>query len=83
MNHHFLHPVFHSLYARLTLWVMLTVIIVFAILTLIITLLSSSAVLVGSTENAQSRILCTTDLNFTHQRVSTLYYVLLHLFHLE
>ena len=56
MNHHFLHPVFHSLYARLTLWVMLTVIIVFAILTLIITLLSSSAVLVGSTENAQSRM---------------------------
>ena len=56
MNHHFIHPVFHSLYARLTLWVMLTVIIVFAILTLIITLLSSSAVLVGSTENAQSRM---------------------------
>ena len=45
-----------TLYVRLTLWVMLTVIVVFTIITLIVTYLSSSAVLAGSTENAQSRM---------------------------
>lgn len=47
---------FRTLYARLTLWVMLTVIVVFTIITLIVTYLSSTAVLEGSTENAQSRM---------------------------
>lgn len=45
-----------TLYARLTLWVMLTVIVVFIIITLIVTYLSSTAVLAGSTENAKSRM---------------------------
>ncbi len=47
---------FRTLYARLTLWVMLTVIVVFFIITMIVTYLSSTAVLEGSTENAQSRM---------------------------
>ena len=47
---------FRTLYARLTLWVMLTVIVAFTIITLIVTYLSSTAVLEGSTENAQSRM---------------------------
>ena len=49
-------PIFHSLYARLTIWVMLTVLAVFVIITLVVTLISSSAVLKGSTENAKSRM---------------------------
>ena len=47
---------FHTLYARLTFWVMLTVIVVFIIITLIVTYLSSTAVFAESTENAQSRM---------------------------
>ena len=49
-------PIFHSLYARLTIWVMLTVLAVFVIITLVVTLISSSAVLKGSAENAKSRM---------------------------
>ena len=49
-------PTFHSLYARLTLWVMLTVIIVTVIITLIVSYISSSAVLMGTKENVQSRM---------------------------
>ena len=52
----FRSPTYTSLHARLTIWVMLTVLVVFVIITLVVTLLSSSAVLKGSTENAKSRM---------------------------
>ena len=45
-----------TLYAQLTIWVMLTVIIVFTLVTLIVTILSSSAMMRESMENAQSRM---------------------------
>ena len=49
-------PTSHSLYARLTLGVMLTVMTVTVIITLIVTYISSSAVLKGTKENVQSRM---------------------------
>ena len=49
-------PTFHSLYARLTVWVMLTVMTVTVIIALIVSYISSSAVLVGTKENVQSRM---------------------------
>ena len=45
-----------QLYAKLTLWVMLTVIVVFIIVTLIVSTLSSAALMRGSVDNAQSRM---------------------------
>ena len=47
---------FHSLHARLTLWVMLTVLAVFAIITVIITNVIREAFLNSSEEYAKSRI---------------------------
>ena len=44
-------PTFHSLYARLTVWVMLTVMTVTIITALIVSYISSSAVLLGTKEN--------------------------------
>ena len=49
-------PTFHSLYARLTVWVMLTVMTVTVITALIVSYISSSAVLMGTKENVQSRM---------------------------
>ena len=49
-------PTFHSLYARLTVWVMLTVMTVTIITALIVSYISSSAVLMGTKENVQSRM---------------------------
>ena len=49
-------PTSNSLYARLTLGVMLTVMTVTVIITLIVTYISSSAVLKGTKENVQSRM---------------------------
>ena len=46
----------HSLHSRLTVWVMLTVIAVFTIVTLIITHVTRKAFLNSSEENAKSRI---------------------------
>ena len=46
----------HSLHSRLTVWVMLTVVIVFTIVTLIITHVTRKAFLNSSQENAKSRI---------------------------
>ena len=46
----------HSLHARLTLWVMLTVLAVFILITLIITNVIRKALLSSSEENAKSRI---------------------------
>lgn len=46
----------HSLHARLTLWVMLTVLVVFTIITIIITNVIREAFLSSSEENAKSRI---------------------------
>ena len=46
----------HSLHSRLTVWVMLTVVIVFTIVTLIITHVTRKAFLNSSEENAKSRI---------------------------
>ena len=47
---------FRSLSARLTFWVMLTVMIVTVIIALIVSYISSSAVLMGTKENVQSRM---------------------------
>jgi len=47
---------FHSLHARLTLWVMLTVMAVFVLITIIITNVIRKALLSSSEENAKSRI---------------------------
>ena len=49
-------PTFRSLSARLTFWVMLTVMIVTVIIALIVSYISSSAVLMGTKENVQSRM---------------------------
>ena len=49
-------PTFRSLSARLTFWVMLTVMIVTVIIALIVSYISSSAVLIGTKENVQSRM---------------------------
>ena len=49
-------PTFHSLYARLTVWVMLTVMTVTVITALIVSYISSWAVLQGTKENVQSRM---------------------------
>ena len=49
-------PTFHSLYARLTVWVMLTVMTVTIITALIVSYISSWAVLLGTKENVQSRM---------------------------
>ena len=51
-----LHRISHSLHARLTLWVMLTVLVVFCIITVIITNVIREAFLSSSEENAKSRI---------------------------
>ena len=51
-----LQKISHSLHARLTLWVMLTVLIVFTIITIIITNVIREAFLSSSEENAKSRI---------------------------
>ena len=51
-----LHNISHSLHARLTLWVMLTVLVVFCIITVIITNVIREAFLSSSEENAKSRI---------------------------
>ena len=51
-----LHNISHSLHARLTLWVMLTVFVVFCIITVIITNVIREAFLNSSEENAKSRI---------------------------
>ena len=51
-----LHKISHSLHARLTLWVMLTVVAVFTIVTLVITNVTRKAFLNSSEENAKSRI---------------------------
>ena len=51
-----LHKISHTLHARLTLWVMLTVVAVFTIVTLIITNVTRKAFLNSSEENAKSRI---------------------------
>jgi len=45
-----------SMHARLTLWVMLTVLVVFSIITVIVTKVISTAFLHSSQENAKSRI---------------------------
>ena len=47
---------FHSLHSRLTLWVMLTVLAVFVLITIIITNVIRKALLSSSEENAKSRI---------------------------
>ena len=47
---------FHSLHSRLTLWVMLTVLAVFVLITIIITNVIRKALLRSSEENAKSRI---------------------------
>ena len=49
-------PTFRSLSARLTFWVMLTVMIVTVIIAVIVSYISSSAVLMGTKENVQSRM---------------------------
>ena len=49
-------PTFHSLYARLTVWVMLTVMTVTVITALIVSYISSWAVLLGTKEIVQSRM---------------------------
>ena len=51
-----LQKISHTLHARLTLWVMLTVVAVFTIVTLIITNVTRKAFLNSSEENAKSRI---------------------------
>ena len=51
-----LHHITHSLHAKLTLWVMLTVLVVFCIITAIITNVTREAFLSSSEENAKSRI---------------------------
>ena len=47
---------FRSLHSRLTLWVMLTVLAVFVLITIIITNVIRKALLSSSEENAKSRI---------------------------
>ena len=51
-----LQNISHSLHARLTLWVMLTVLVVFTIITVLITNVIREAFLSSSEENAKSRI---------------------------
>ena len=51
-----LHNISHSLHTRLTIWVMLTVLVVFCIITVIITNVIREAFLSSSEENAKSRI---------------------------
>ena len=46
----------HSFSARLTLWVVLTTMVIFIILTIIITNISTSAMMDMSTQNSQSRL---------------------------
>lgn len=47
---------FHTLYTRLTLWVMLTVFLVFAVITVLMALVTSGAVMKETTDNARSRM---------------------------
>ena len=56
----------HSLHARLTLWVMLTVLVVFILITLIITNVIRKALLSSSEENAKSRI------EISNQRINSI-----------
>ena len=58
----------HSLHARLTLWVMLTVLAVFILITLIITNVIRKALLSSSEENAKSRI------EIANQRINSILY---------
>lgn len=56
---------FHTLYARITLLIMLTVLVVFVIITYLVTYFGAKGVLLGSTENAKSRM------EITNQRINT------------
>ena len=47
---------FRTLYARITMWIMLTVLVVFIIITYLVTYFGARGVLLGSTENAKSRM---------------------------
>ena len=54
---------FRTLYARITMWIMLTVLVVFIIITYLVTYFGARGVLLGSTENAKSRMEITNQLN--------------------
>ena len=56
---------FHTLYARITMLIMLTVLVVFVIITYLVTYFGAKGVLLGSTENAKSRM------EITNQRINT------------
>ena len=56
---------FRTLYARITMWIMLTVLVVFVIITYLVTYFGAKGVLLGSTENAKSRM------EITNQRINT------------
>ena len=56
---------FHTLYARITMLIMLTVLVVFVIITYLVTYFGAKGVLLGSTENANSRM------EITNQRINT------------
>ena len=56
---------FRTLYARITMWIMLTVLVVFVIITYLVTYFGAKGVLLGSTENAKSRM------EITNQRMNS------------
>ena len=56
---------FRTLYSRITMWIMLTVLVVFVIITYLVTYFGAKGVLLGSTENAKSRM------EITNQRINT------------
>ena len=56
---------FRTLYARITMWIMLTVLVVFIIITYLVTYFGARGVLLGSTENAKSRM------EITNQRINS------------
>ncbi|WP_036929536.1 SpoIIE family protein phosphatase [Prevotella sp. MA2016] len=62
-NTEFFKP-FRTLYARITMWIMLTVLVVFVVITYMVTYFGAKGVLLGSTENAKSRM------EITNQRIN-------------
>ena len=63
-NTEFFKP-FRTLYARITMWIMLTVLVVFVVITYMVTYFGAKGVLLGSTENAKSRM------EITNQRINS------------